>query len=311
MPALATHYLFGQEVFRNLVRQNRKDIVALIRENRMDYNIGLQGPDLFFYYRPIKSNPVTAYANQIHHLSVLGFMENAIAHIRRSKDLRSFTYMLGFVAHFVLDSEAHPIVNFYTKDSPSHIKLETELDREILLREILKRDAAHREEKYRLKHQGQGGLLTVTSGEYQLVIQSSAQFYRPKPSVKPEKIKRYKLIRYNRGLEKSLGGIYKELSRKQIKESLDSFEKFNKLLYSPTGISAGMLGKLETAMNKKGVFSSIALTPKRYENFVDKSKKLVPVVDDSVQLAADMIINFYDAVRFGKTLSRRFDRSFD
>ena len=160
MPAIATHYLFGQEVYRRLIEKNRKDIIALIRKYRQDFNIGLQGPDPMFYYNPLHKNEVVEYASRIHDRSGVEFMNNAKEHITRSKDFRALAYTLGFVCHYALDSEAHPTVNRLGKDSKGHIQIETELDREILLREILKRDAKHREEKYYLKYnrkQSKGG----------------------------------------------------------------------------------------------------------------------------------------------------------
>lgn len=308
MPAVAAHYLFGQEVYKNLIEKNRKDIIALIRKHRLDYNIGLQGPDPLFYYQPTKSNEVTEYASEVHKRSGLSFMQNAIRSIHEMKDIRMFAYMIGFVCHYALDSEAHPWVNYYGKDSIGHIRIETEMDRSILLREILKRDAKHREERY-YKNQTKSWF-RKRSDKNELILYTP-QFYSDKPSVKPEKIRRYRLIRYREGLEGSISRLYPEISEKQVKKALDSFIHYNRLMYSPTGANIAVLKKLEAVVRKKGVFSSLALTPKKFTEHVDHAQEILRIYDRSVELATNLVINFFDAVRYHIALSSRFEVPLD
>ena len=46
MPSTYAHYLFGQEVYRELPAQ----LQTIIDHHRSLYHIGLHGPDIFFYY---------------------------------------------------------------------------------------------------------------------------------------------------------------------------------------------------------------------------------------------------------------------
>lgn len=312
MPAIATHYLFGQEVYRRLIEKNRKDIIAVIRKYRQDFNIGLQGPDPMFYYNPLHKNEVVEYASRIHDMSGAEFMNDAKAYIKESKDFRALAYALGFVCHYTLDSEAHPTVNRLGKDSKGHIQIETELDREILLREILKRDAKHREEKYLLKYnrkQSKAGYRNPFRKKNELMVLPN--FYSSKPSVKPEKIRRYRFARFEKDLEKSIQALYPELSEKQILKSLENFVNYNRLLYSPKGMNISVFKGVELLMGKYEKFSSLALTSRRFKKHVEHAKCIVPIYELSIPIATDLLIEFFDSIRYGTPLSKRFDKPFN
>ena len=47
MPGLITNYLFGERAYQSLSPNYLKEI---IRKNPNAYHMGLQGPDIFFYY---------------------------------------------------------------------------------------------------------------------------------------------------------------------------------------------------------------------------------------------------------------------
>ena len=49
MPAAYAHYRFGQAVFSRLPAEKQK----IIQAHRALYDLGLQGPDLLFHYRPL------------------------------------------------------------------------------------------------------------------------------------------------------------------------------------------------------------------------------------------------------------------
>ena len=309
MPAIATHYLFGKEVYKNLITKNRRDIISIIRKHKKDFDLGLQGPDPLFYYRPTKKNAVAEYAGEIHNQSGSVFIERAVEQIRQTHDMRMFAYTMGFVCHFALDSELHPTVIRLGGDDIGHIRIETELDREILLREILAKDAKKREEKYLKGYKSRFRIPNPFAKKNELVLYEP-KFYHPKPSIKPEKIHRDRLIRYEEGLADVIAPLYPKLEKEQVQECLDSFIKYNRLIYSPMGGNISVLKKLESIVRRKGIFSSLALTNRRFQDQVDHARSLVPMVDQSVEPATRLLINFYDAVRHHIKLSDRFDRTF-
>ena len=65
MPAAYAHYTFGKKVLANI---ENPDIRRIITEHRALFDIGLHGPDILFFYRPLKSNPVSK-AGHLMHLS--------------------------------------------------------------------------------------------------------------------------------------------------------------------------------------------------------------------------------------------------
>ena len=60
MPSTYAHYRFGQEVLKELPN----DIKKIIIENKELYDIGLPGPDLLFYYLPLKNNEINFSTNK-------------------------------------------------------------------------------------------------------------------------------------------------------------------------------------------------------------------------------------------------------
>ena len=67
---------FGNRVLENL---NDKDIKDIIDQNINYYNIGLQGPDILFFYRPLKKTSVSALGSKLHEDIAREFFENALA----------------------------------------------------------------------------------------------------------------------------------------------------------------------------------------------------------------------------------------
>ncbi len=75
MPASYAHYRFGREVTGCLPFVYRKTI-----ESHQDlYNIGLHGPDILFYYRPISSNEINQTGYALHDKPASEFFGQAAA----------------------------------------------------------------------------------------------------------------------------------------------------------------------------------------------------------------------------------------
>lgn len=62
VPTTFTHDIFGKEVFRKLPQPLKETI----RGGKDLYRIGLHGPDIFFYYRPIHKNKVNQTGHRMH-----------------------------------------------------------------------------------------------------------------------------------------------------------------------------------------------------------------------------------------------------
>ena len=107
MPALYAHYRFGARVSRRL----DGDLKDIVKKYHAQFVIGLQGPDLFFFYRPWSLNRVSKYGYRLHSLSAAPFFEHGISVVKeKGRDSGEYAYLLGFLCHFILDSECHPYV---------------------------------------------------------------------------------------------------------------------------------------------------------------------------------------------------------
>ena len=132
MPATYTHGVYGEKVFNALDGKTQ----ALIQKHRSLYDIGCSGPDILFFYRPLKSNLIRNLGNDMHTVAARDFFMKCRKWIRTSSDPEAaLVYVLGFINHFVLDSECHPMVGKSEKETGvTHSEIESELDA-LLMRE--------------------------------------------------------------------------------------------------------------------------------------------------------------------------------
>jgi hypothetical protein len=82
MPSLLTHYLCGNEMLK--VLQN-EDLINIITKYRQIFNIGTQGPDIFFYYRVwpwLDSKGINKLGERMHVEKVNDFFINAVEYIK-------------------------------------------------------------------------------------------------------------------------------------------------------------------------------------------------------------------------------------
>lgn len=130
MPALYAHDRFGAMTARRLDGELRE----IVRKYYPQFRIGLQGPDIFFFYRAYKSNRVTRYGNHLHHSFALPFFRHALKVVKTyGRDSRQYAYLLGFICHYILDSECHPYVSeMMEKTEVSHLEIEEEFEKLLL-----------------------------------------------------------------------------------------------------------------------------------------------------------------------------------
>lgn len=133
MPANYAHRRFGREVLKSLEGALKSKI-----EKYPDlYQVGLHGPDILFFYKPLKKNPVSLLGERIHQEPGRIFFENAKTIIKNSKEKdASFSYIFGVLNHFILDATSHGYVEEKEEQSGiSHAEIESEFDRFLLLKD--------------------------------------------------------------------------------------------------------------------------------------------------------------------------------
>lgn len=132
MPTTYTHDIFGKDVFQRLP----EPLKETIRQGKGVYRIGLHGPDIFFYYRPISKNKVNQTGHRMHREQVSVFFRKGIREFQTNPSSQLAAYLLGFACHYMLDSTCHGYIGaFERKTGASHAEIETELDRYFMVRE--------------------------------------------------------------------------------------------------------------------------------------------------------------------------------
>ena len=129
MPDILAHLICADESLKQL----SDDMKAIIIANKQVFNLGAQGPDLFFYYKPqpwLDSKNMDDNGNMIHtehineffiqgakrikhaiHTDPIGFFRNQN---RTSAIHKEFAYLAGFLSHYALDTIGHPYIFYFS-----------------------------------------------------------------------------------------------------------------------------------------------------------------------------------------------------
>ena len=106
MPAAYTHYRFGRDVLRLLPPEKRQ----VISGHRALYDIGLHGPDIYFFYRPLTDNAVARMGHSLHRQTGATVLRRMAALLAQAPSEAATAYLYGFLCHFALDSACHGYV---------------------------------------------------------------------------------------------------------------------------------------------------------------------------------------------------------
>lgn len=145
MPGFTTHYLLGVKAYNDLPNNQLRRIIS---KYRWLYQLGLQGPDMFFYNIPILRHRdyrnVGSYMHENHVSAFFAVCLNHLATIE-SKQQReqAISYLSGYFCHYVADSICHPYVygriEYDIKNSGNyyhglHATLENDIDALLLMK---------------------------------------------------------------------------------------------------------------------------------------------------------------------------------
>jgi len=130
MPGFITHLIGGHSALES-VSPAIRDYIAPMKAL---FNLGTQGPDIFFYYiSGFITKRIRNVGAQMHDADIgLFFMSIA----DKMKETQSpsqrkmlFAYTTGFLSHYAVDAHTHPYVFFQTNDPPSLALKEAERHR--------------------------------------------------------------------------------------------------------------------------------------------------------------------------------------
>ena len=126
MPASYAHYRFGKLLLPSLPADARQ---CVLRFRRM-YDMGLQGPDFFFFYNPFVKTATGQLGSVFHRQTGQEFFPVAC---KAATSEAARAYLYGLLDHYCLDSVCHPFVNRLVEiEEARHIPLESEFERFLL-----------------------------------------------------------------------------------------------------------------------------------------------------------------------------------
>lgn len=138
MPASYTHQYFGEEVLKKI---SDKDVKTIIKNNLNYYNIGLQGPDILFFYQPLKKNSINDLGNRLHENIATEFFQYSLEILKNNYDERALAYTFGAINHFILDSTCHGYIDkVMSEKNIGHFEIERDLDQRFMNKNNLKTD---------------------------------------------------------------------------------------------------------------------------------------------------------------------------
>lgn len=126
MPATYAHYRFGASMLTRMPA----DLRRTAKRHRRLFNVGLHGPDLFFYYKPIRTTKIGELGGKFHRQTGREFFSRVCRSLRMEPSEAGQAYLYGTLCHYALDAKCHPLIVEAGKDAnPSHVRIETEFDR--------------------------------------------------------------------------------------------------------------------------------------------------------------------------------------
>lgn len=129
MPSHYTHYRFGTSILATLPADTRRSIQRF----RRLYDVGLHGPDLFYYSSPLTQPGTATLGVKYHEQTGRAFFGRICRAIRMERSEAATAYLYGVLCHYVLDSMLHPaVVQAAGECGVTHLELETEFERYLL-----------------------------------------------------------------------------------------------------------------------------------------------------------------------------------
>lgn len=134
MPTTYAHWRFGDKCIPTLP----EDLQNIIHKYRNEFDYGVHGPDIFFYYNCLKHNEVNKYGTWMHDQPFRDTLKNTFKPMYKRHDNReaALSYLLGFLCHFTLDSYCHGYIDRKDEVSGcSHGRIESQYDRHLLIKD--------------------------------------------------------------------------------------------------------------------------------------------------------------------------------
>lgn len=129
MPSGYAHYRFGMA----MLTQMPADIKRAIQRFRPLFDMGLHGPDIFYYTSPLIKANAGFLGIKYHEQTGREFFIRACRMLRMERSEAGNVYLYGLLCHYCLDSVMHPaVLAAVARGAGTHVGIETEFDRYLL-----------------------------------------------------------------------------------------------------------------------------------------------------------------------------------
>ncbi|MGM0501648.1 MAG: zinc dependent phospholipase C family protein [Bacillota bacterium] len=135
MPDFWTHVLGGELMVKEMKEAQEHKYSEIIKSNQELFNLGCQGPDIFFYndFWPwIKEKRGPEIGNKLHREKVTKLFELSLNFLKDNQNNENFpqlfAYLSGFIVHYALDRRMHPFIYEETDGFSEHKNLELNID---------------------------------------------------------------------------------------------------------------------------------------------------------------------------------------
>lgn len=129
MPSGYAHYRFGTQLLPNMPG----DVRRTIQRFRGLFEIGLHGPDIFYYSSPLLRSNAGFLGIKFHEQTGKEFFGRVCRMLRLERPEAGIAYLYGILCHYCLDSVCHPfVIRQAAQGKATHVEIETEFDRFLL-----------------------------------------------------------------------------------------------------------------------------------------------------------------------------------
>lgn len=266
MPDFYAHYVHGQRVF-SLLPEETADAIS----NKNLYNLGLQGPDFLYFHKPFKKNgnEVLQLATDIHNKNCTDVLDAVLNKIKIEPNTDEFSYMMGFVGHFGLDSCCHPYVNAMVTDMHrDHAEIEMEFEK----------------------------------------------FLLEKANLPPLRYKAHEYIDISEAEAEAVTNIYRcllpSIRAEDILRSFRTFKMGKHFFYSPTRFSQCLKLILIRFFGMYNFLQGHIIRSADHPKSKISNEKLFLLYNNSIEITAELMDNFYKNLTENKPLLDRFGYNF-
>ena len=129
MPSTYAHYRFGVALLPTMPADARRTIQRF----RRLFDVGLHGPDIFYYHAPLFKTGTAFLGIKFHEQTGQEFFQRVCRAVRLERSEAALSYLYGVLCHYCLDTLCHPYVQEQASlGVASHAEIETEFERFLL-----------------------------------------------------------------------------------------------------------------------------------------------------------------------------------